>query len=616
MAGICGAIGLEPGVCDTLALDGMVRSMQHRGKVVSRLHGRDARFAFVGDGSPSIWPQAGQGFADEVCAVINGRIDNAQELGAELAREGHRVGPGEAGLLASGFKAHGAEFLSRIQGSIAAAVHDPDSGDSWIIRDPLGMRPLYLHRSRSFILFASELRALLADPTVRVELDPEQLRVLLALGFNPAPHTLLKGIHKMPPGHFVEVKASGPKNIPYDRPKDSEEIDISFEDAVETYRTVLQGVVRRSGTAKTGILLSGGADSSALLLLRAREGRTATTFTAGFPDLHDGGDERMSAWQAARALGTLHRERLIEQDEIGSLFHAVARVAEEPVGAAWMPTFFRLLEVPAGQVTTLWSGQGAGALHGEGDQWRWLQWGEWVAGLPESVGGFVGGVASRVGGVTKPSSKSRLLAVREERERILSSFFLFEDSELDRLLRAGHLGDRQTVRRLLDRWREPVADAHPLTQGLYIHRKTHLPDAVFLPAERLASELGLNLRFPYADPEIVHWLERLPAAYRLDGNQGKRLHREALSAWLPAEVLTRPKRDMGHAVRCWLQGKGQSRVADWLLGSKAWLPSVLDGVRVRSVIDSMGQRKAPIEPVILLIQLELWARRTFLDEIG
>jgi len=616
MAGICGAIGLEPGVCDTLALEGMIRSMEHRGKMVGRLHGRDARFAYVGDQTPSIWPPAGQGFPSEICVVLDGRIDNAQELAAELAREGHRVGAGEARLLACGFMAHGADFLSRIHGSIVAAVHDPESGKSWLIRDPLGMRPLYLYRSRSFILFASELRALLADPTVRVELDPEQLRVLLALGFNPAPHTLLKGIHKMPPGHFVEVKNGGPKNISYDRPVDNEEIDISFEEAVETYRTILQGVVRRSGTDKTGILLSGGADSSALLLLRAREGRSAATFTAGFPDIKDGEDERMPAWEAARALGTLHRERLIELDEIGSLFHAVARVAEEPVAAAWMPTFFRLLEVPAGQVSTLWSGQGAGALHGEGDQWRWLQWGEWVAGLPESVGGFVGGVARRVGGVTQGSSKSRLLSVREERERILSSFFLFEDSELDRLLRAGHLGDRQTVRRLLDRWREPVAESDPLTQGLYICRKTHLPDAVFLPAERLASELGLNLRFPYADPEIVHWLERLPAAYRLDGKQGKRLHREALGAWLPAEVLTRPKRDLGHAVRRWLQGEGQSRVADWLLGSKAWLPSVLDGVRVRSVIDSMGQERTRLDQVILLIQLELWARRMFLDEIG
>ena len=207
---------------------------------------------------------------------------------------------------------------------------------------------------------------------------------------------------------------------------------------------------------------------------------------------------------------------------------------------------------------------------------------------------------------------AKMLSARDERERIYGGFLLFSDRSLDLLLRAGHMGDRETVRKHLDRWREPVADRDPLSQALHIRARTYLPDSVFLPAERIASECGLFLRFPYADPEVVDWLERIPASYRLDGARGKRLHREALSQWIPGEVMSRSKRDLGDAVRRWLRGDGRERAADWLLGSSAWLPSVLDGVRVRGLIEEASRDRGPIDQLILLIHLEHWARETFL----
>ena len=611
MAGICGTIQLESDAVAEDRVDAMLDRLSHRGSRSGRVRWGEIRFAAAHPSAPPIWPAPGCESPSVPCVVLDGRIDNAADLAADLARDGVQGSTNHAQLLSAGFRREGAGFLSRLQGSFAAAVHDPKTKTTWIARDPVGTRPLYLHRSRGRLIFASEIGALLAGGALRREIDPDQLRVLLALGFNPAPRTLLRGIHKMPPGHLVRIDASGVKNVRYDEPEAGDPEDLSFEDAVEEYRGLVKRVVRRCSAGPTGILLSGGPDSAALLLLHRKGGGEATTYTAGFPDLRGGDDERVSAWQAANALGTLHRERTIPVEEIGSLFLAAARIVEEPVAAAWMPPFLRLLEVPSGQVDTIWTGQGAGALHGEGEAWRWLQVGEWVAGLPERVGGLLGGVAARLGGMRHGYEKSRLIAVRDEQERILSSFFLFDDLELDRLLRPGNLGDRQTVRRGLERWREAVPDWEPLAQGLYIHRKTFLADAVLLPAMRLAAGCGLDLRFPYADPEIVRRLERLPAAYRLDGGHGKRLHREALSAWLPADVLSRPKRDLGAAVHAWIRGPGRARVQDWLLGPLAWTPSVLDPVRVRLLIESTRGR-ASLERIVLLVNLELWARETFL----
>ncbi|MDM7916072.1 MAG: asparagine synthase-related protein [Candidatus Eisenbacteria bacterium] len=587
----------------------MLARLEHRGRLAERIRRPDASLGVCDPAGPNRWPPRGSEDPSEICAVLDGRIDNAADLAAELAREGHACpGANPAAVVAIGMRAHGIPFLQRLQGLFAAAVHDPARNVSWLIRDPLGMRPVYLHRTRSRILFASEIGALFADPVVRSDVDPSQLRVLLTLGFMPSPLTLLKGIHKMPPGHLLEVSGASLRVISYAKKGPGEDLELPYEDALEAYRATLHRVVRRSAGEETvGVLLSGGADSSALVLLRTREGRPVASFTAGFQDAGEE-DERVEAWQAARALGTLHRETTIRAVEIPSLLSSVARTIDEPVAAPWMAPFYRLAASIEGQTPVVWSGQGTGSLHGESPVWRWRQWGEWVSELPPFVAGVVGGVSRTLGRLDRAAAtrNHRMVASREERERVLSAFFLFEDAELDRLLRAGHIGDREAARKLLDRWREPVADRDPLDQSLYIYARTHLPDGVLLPAERLASEHGLFLRFPYADPEVVQWLERLPASYRLQGGAGKRLHRDALAAWLPAGVLARPKRQLGDLTRLWLRTGGREQVSQWLLGSAAWLPSVLDGVRVRGLLEEASRGR--IERIVLLIHLELWMR--------
>jgi len=611
MGAICGQIGLEPRAFDEGILERMISRLGHRGGEVTRIRWRDAWFAALSDGPPAVWPAPSQNALTVPGGVVDGRVDNERDLVAELAREGRQGGANAGHLLSTGLSAHGPAFLARLKGFYAAAVHDPTADTTWLIRDPIGMRPLYLHRTRSRILFASEIRALLADPSVRLELDPPQLRVLLSLGFNPAPHSLLKGIHKMPPGHFLQVTRGDVKVHRADA-LDSGELDLSFDAAVDAYRGILQGVVRRCAAEKTGILLSGGVDSSALALLRTREGKEVTTYTAGLAREGAEEDERTAAWQAARALGTVHRERMIDPSEIPALFAATARICEEPVAAAWGPLFLRLAEAATGQVKLLWSGQGAGALHGEDPVWRWVLMGEWVSGLPPLLGRVVGGVGRRIGSLKSDGTGSRILSFTEERDRIYGGFFLFDDPTLDLLLRAGHMGDRDLVPKLLDRWRDGVAGRDPVAQALHIRARTHLPEAVLMPAERLAAQNRLLLRFPYADPEVVSWLERLPASYRLEGGKGKRLHREALSAWLPAAVFSRPKRDLGDPVRSWLLGEGRQKASEWLLGPAAWIPSVLDGVRVRGLIENAGRGRANIDQLVMLLQLEHWARDTFL----
>lgn len=613
MGGICGQIALESPHFDESILNGMVTRMPRRGPQVAHLRRPGVWFAAMDPAEPAIWPPNGREVVRDFSAVVDGVIDNSSDLTRDIERQGFGPIDGVAGLIAGGFRVSGPDFLEQLRGSFTAAVHDHDSETTWLVRDPFGTRPLYLHRNRRRLIFATDLRALLADPAVRPDLDPAQLRVLLSLGFNPAPHTLLKGIHKMPPGHLIRVAAGRVEVIRYDRPEDRGELDFSFPAAVDAYRHLLDRVVRRCDDGdRMGVLLSGGTDSSALVYLRARAGGALSSFALGFSDLGESEDERVPAWQAARALGAMHREKLIPTDDIAGMFPAAARILEEPVASGWIPPYLRLIESAQGQVPVVWSGQGTGPVHGEEAGWKWLLLRESVDELPPLVGRVFTGVARRLPGIGQGSGRSRILGAPEERERVLSSFALFDDSSLNRLLRAGHVGDAEVTLKLLDRWREPVRDRSPLSQALHIRSRTFLPEAVFAPATRIASESRITVRFPFADSEVIHWLDRLPALYRLDGDHGKRLHREALSEWVPADVLVRPKRSLAGAVARWFRGPGRAQAADWLLGPSAWIPCILDGVRVRRLIEETARGGAPVERLTLLIHLELWARETFL----
>ena len=176
MAGICGRIGLDSRGFDEPLIERMVERMAHRGRRVGHLRWRDVRLASLGAQKPSIWPLPGNESPREIFVVLDGQIDNRSELAADLLQVGLHGGASPAQLVSAGFRAQGPEFLKRLRGPYAAAVHDPDSGRSWLVRDPVGLKPLYLHRTRSRVVFASEIRPLLADPSVRLDLDPEQLR--------------------------------------------------------------------------------------------------------------------------------------------------------------------------------------------------------------------------------------------------------------------------------------------------------------------------------------------------------------------------------------------------------------------------------------------------------
>ncbi len=613
MGGICGQIALESPQFEESILNGMVTRMPRRGPQVAELRRPGIWFAALDPEEPGIWPPNGREMVRDFSVVLDGTIDNAADLARDLERNGFGPVEGSAGVIAAGFRASGPDFLEKLQGSFAAAVHDHDTETTWLVRDPFGTRPLYLHRTRRRLIFATDLRALLVDPSVRPDLDPAQLRVLLSLGFNPAPQTLLKGIHKMPPGHLIRIAHGKVDVIRYDQPETRSELDLSFSAAVDGYRFLLDRVVRRCDSGgRMGVLLSGGSDSSALVYLRARAGGPVSSFALGFSDVDELEDERIPAWQAARALGAMHREKLIPSDEIASLFPIAARTLEEPVASAWIPPYVRLIESTVGQVPIVWTGQGVGPVHGEETGWKWLLLRESVDVLPPIVGRVFSGVARRLPALGRQSGGSRILAVQEERERVLSPFALFDDASLSRLLRAGHIGDAETTLRILDRWREPVRDRDPLTQALHIRSRTFLPEAVFVPAGRIAAESRIALRFPFADAEVIRWLDRLPAVYRLDGGHGKRLHREALSEWIPADVLVRPKRSLASVVSRWFRGPGRDRAADWLLGPNAWMPSILDGVRVRRLIEDTSRGAVPIDRLTLLIHLELWVRETLL----
>ena len=225
-----------------------------------------------------------------VQVVYNGEIYNHAELRADLVKRGHTVETlSDGAVIPHLYEEYGAELFSRLNGIFAVALWDSASRRLLLARDHLGVKPLYVHRRGAEVRFASEIKALLQDPSIPRRLDLDALDRHLTYRFTPAPQTLLEGIEKLEPA-TVLVCADGSTRIERfwrsDAPLRS---GLSFDDAAGVFRDQLRAAVHRQmmSDRPIGVMLSGGLDSAAIVALMAERNTQVKTFTVGF---EGGGD--------------------------------------------------------------------------------------------------------------------------------------------------------------------------------------------------------------------------------------------------------------------------------------------------------------------------------------
>jgi len=517
----------------------------------------------------------------------NGEVYNFQELRRELEALGFRFrGHSDTEVMLAAFQAWGVEpAVKRFVGMFALAVWDRQSRELLLIRDRLGIKPLYYGWLRGVFLFGSELKALRAYPGFHAEVDRDALCLYLRHNYIPAPRSIYKGIYKLLPGHILTVPqaAAGETGVrihAYWSVRQAAEAGMrnrfnSDGEALQALEETLRQAIgcRMIADVPLGAFLSGGVDSSTVVaLMQAQSRRPVKTFSIGFREPKY--DEAAHARRVAEHLGTDHTELYVTPEEAMAVIPSLPAMFDEPFAdSSQIPTFL-VSQLARRAVTVSLSGDGGDELFAGYDRYFHAMniWRK-IARLPLPARRALGGVLQH--------SPVAILAVLGAPLRLLSG--RGRELSADRLQKLGSMlasnSPQALYRELLSHWRQPdrvVLDGHepdyflsdesnwgisaePVESMCFADMNSYLPDDILTKVDRASMAVSLEARVPVLDHRVVELAWRVPMHMKIRGNVSKWLLRQVLYKYVPVSLIERPKMGFGVPIDEWLRGP----LRDW-----------------------------------------------------
>lgn len=537
--------------------------------------------------------------------AYNGEIYNHNELRRDLvAAGGHFRGGSDTEVMVEGFARWGVRATAaRMNGMFAAAVIDRAGGTLHLLRDRLGIKPLYWARFGDLIVFGSELKALRRHPGWQPTVDRAAMSAYLRFGYVPGPGTIYRGVSKLAPGAMLTIAAAGEERIERFWHLDevveagrAAPLHLADHEATDRLEALLRDAIGLQMVADVplGAFLSGGIDSSTVVaLMQAQSPRPVRTFTIGFDEAAY--DEAKHAAAVARHLGTDHTALTVTPVDAQAVIPRLADIYDEPFAdASQIPTLL-LSQLTRRHVTVALSGDGgdeilAGYTRYAVAENRWDKLGR----LPRPVARTAASLGS--------------LLTAEGWDRVLDRVPTRLKSRLTgESLRgfAGVLGDGgfdELYRRQISHWPDPallitdvgetrglafdagLAARHPdvIHRMRYLDTLTYLPDDILTKVDRASMSVSLEARVPLLDHRVVELCWRLPRHQMVRNGVSKWLLRQVLERHVPASLIDRPKMGFGVPLDSWLRGA----LRDWaedLLSERELRSTGLAPVPVRRI---------------------------------
>ncbi len=622
MCGICGSVQTHPDAI-VEAVVAQLATQRHRGP--------DAEGYFEGGrgivaqnrlsiidlvtGDPPMTNETGT-----IGAVLNGEIYNFQPLRDELRATGHELSSdGDTEVLAHLAEDHDAVALARkLDGMFAFAIWDRQRERLVLGRDRVGKKPLYYWFSAGQLVFASEIKGVLAHQAVPCELEPKAISAYLTFGYVPTPDTFFAEIKSLPPGHTLTFEPGGEPVI--ERYWQLElpglnggprALDIGLDEAAREVRRLLAEAIRRRliSDVPLGAFLSGGIDSSAIVALMAGVmGEPVKTFTIGFDD-RDGFDERPYARAVAQRFGTEHHESVVHPEAV-ELVERLVWHHDQPFGdSSAVPTFL-LNEVARQHVTVALSGDGGDELFAGYERFAAGVAVDRVLAIPHAARAMgrraidalpAGALRGRVG------RTQRFAAMVDEGmpDAYLGWISYIPEPWRRRLLPAP---DDWAQRAYAEQWRSSQG-ARPLDRLLALNINTYLLDDLLVKMDRTSMAHGLEVRSPFLDRDLLEFAVRLTPGLKVRGLSLKRVLKRAVDDLLPKDILKRPKRGFGVPLDRWFR-EDLDTYTQSMLGSGAHVrehlnPDTLD----RLLAEHRAGAASHGHALWTLLTLELFLRR-------
>lgn len=547
MCGIFGFAGRSGGM-DVETLTACRDALSHRGPddAGSWISG-DGRVAFahrrlaIVDLSPT-GAQPMHSADGQLDIVFNGEIYNHGDLRLQLQRVGHSFrGRSDTEVLLAAYRQWGLDFVDHLRGMFAIALHDRANDRLVLLRDRAGEKPLYWARHRGGIVFGSELKALFADPSFERRLDPAGLDAYLALGYVPGDLCLVRGVHKLAPGHLAivtlgdgQVQVRPYWGVPAADPRAEVADETQLVDELE--QLVRSSVAEQmQADVPVAVLLSGGIDSSLVTACAAAASSTpVNTYSVGFPGA-GAFDERPHARRVASHFGTRHTELDLQASAI-DLLPELARHFDEPIADSSMIPTYLLSKLVAQHVKVVLGGDGGDELFGGYRAYQGaLQLARMRAALPGPVRSAVSGLASHLLPPGFPN-RNALAGLGGEFAAGVARIGLMFDAAARRRLVRPQLAPPQAL--APEAWKRSVVQADRGVPGAYMAAdfQSYLPGDILVKVDRASMAHSLEVRAPLLDWRIVEFAyARVPNRLRTSQDERKILLRRLARRLLPPD---------------------------------------------------------------------------------
>jgi len=502
----------------------------------------------------------------DIWVSFNGEIYNFMEIREELSALGTSFkSSSDTEVIVKSYEKWGIRCLERFIGMFAIAIWDERNEVLYLVRDRIGVKPLYYYKSENLLLFGSELRALIKHPSFRKEIDSEAVSLFLKYSYIPCPKTIYKNCFKLDPGHYLTVSKNNFTKDKYwdisdyylgvkSRPDENAVLDELERLMIDSFR------LRLVSDVPVGMFLSGGIDSSLVTaLLQSHSSEKIKTFTIGFYEQNR--NEAENAKKIAGYLGTEHREHYFSESEAAELVSKLPEIFDEPFGDnSALPTYL-ISNYAVNNVKVALSADGGDELFGGYQRYLKLYR---IFNSP----GFMSFLYKHAGSVLEHSDLKKLFGNKYEKiSRFLKLHNLRSDCES---LKAYDL--------LSSYWEEREISelmAITATQGNYNNfeayftgqfetmdliskmmltdAKTYLPDFILTKVDRCSMSVSLEAREPFLDHRLIEFIAKLPVDLKIQNGTTKVLARKILKKYIPEEYISTRKQGFGIPVNKWLR---------------------------------------------------------------
>jgi asparagine synthase (glutamine-hydrolysing) len=591
VCGIAGIVRLDGESVELQRLQAMNIAMRHRGPDGEGYRGADSEIGFahlrlaIIDLATGDQPMANE--AKTIQLIFNGEIYNFMDVKKELENRGYKFRTkSDTEVLIHAYEEWGSGMLSKLNGMFAFTLYDIPNRKLFLARDRLGVKPLYYYFENNVLVFASEMGGMTASGLVPTEMDPVALDLYLHYQYIPSPHTIYRGVKKLPPSEFIELDLSTKqftKKTYWDidtqaSPDPSrtmnewmEDLDALLQDAVK---------IRLISDVPFGAFLSGGIDSGLIVaMMSGKLTEPVKTFSIGLAD--DENDELPYARMVAKRYGTKHEEFKVSPEGLTLIPKLSSHFGEPFADSSAVPTYY-VSQIASSHVKMVLTGDGGDEMFAgyrryshlinvmstlfpdhPSDSTRMQMWKRIARGVSRRIPGFTrfaGGISTRL-----PSRNRAWQAIYDES---VSHFSLDERTALLGL----HSGISHTDH-FTSQYPFPASD-NIAGNAQYCDLKSYLPGDVLVKVDRMSMANSLEVRSPLLDYRIAELAFSMPTRMKVaeplpDGSKNKFILKELASRYLGRDYVYRPKQGFVIPISRWLREDRSGYLHDTLAASSS-----------------------------------------------